>query len=92
MTSTPDPDEVAHAERALGEVIDEWMARRGVLSVEVARRWRNGEPTSEVGIRIVVEEKLPRDQVPPGELFPRRLAGFAVDVEQGKSPGLQTVD
>ena len=65
------------------------MARRGVVSVEVARRWRDGAPTDEVGIRVTVERVLPPDEVPEGELFPSSLEGFPVDVVEGRPPQLE---
>jgi hypothetical protein len=89
MTS-PDPESTRAAEAALAKVLEEWMARAGVVAVEVARRWRDGAPTDdEVGIRVTVERVLPADEVPEGELFPSSLEGFPVDVVEGRPPQLE---
>jgi hypothetical protein len=82
----PDPDQVKTAQHALEKVAGDWMARRGVVSVEVARRWRDGAPTNEVGIRVTVAKKLPPEDVPAGELLPEELEGVPVDVVEGKPP------
>lgn len=85
----PDPDPTEAARAALATVEREWIDRHGVVSVEVARRWRDGAPTDEVAIRVTVERRLPADQVPEGELFPRRLRGVPVDVVEGAPPKLE---
>jgi hypothetical protein len=66
------------------------MSRSRVVAVEVARRWEGGAPTDEVGIRVTVEEKLPPDDVPEGELFPSSLEGIPVDVVEGSPPQLES--
>ena len=78
-----DPEQVEHADRALATVPDEWLDRTGVIAVEVARRWAQGQPTDEVCIRVTVDEKLPVDQVPPGELFPGDHDGVSVQGVEG---------
>lgn len=85
----PDPASTSAAEAVLGRVVDEWVARRGVVSVEVARRWQDDAPTDEIGIRITVERLLPADQVPEGELFPSSLEGIPVDIVEGRAPQLE---
>ena len=87
--SGPGPESTGAAEAALARVVDEWMARRGVVSIEVARRWQEGAPTDQIGIRVTVERVLPADEVPAGELFPSSLEGFPVDVVEGRPPRLE---
>lgn len=87
--TNPDPDQTSHAQRALAGVVDDWFARRGVVSVGVARRWRGGVPTDEVGIRVTVERVLPRADVPEGEMFPDDIDGVPVDVVEGSAPRLE---
>jgi hypothetical protein len=86
----PDPDPTSTAQAALAPVLGEWMGRHGVVSVEVARRWRNGAPTDEVGIRVTVERLLPPDRVPDGELFPSEIGGVPVDLVEGSPPQPET--
>jgi hypothetical protein len=62
------------------------MARRGVVSVEVARRRDGDVPTGEVGIRVTVVNKLAPDDVPEDELFPESLGDIPVDVVEGRPP------
>jgi hypothetical protein len=85
----PDPDLTRKAQEALAKVADDWMSRSGVVAVEVARRWQGGAPTDQVGIRVTVERKLPRSQVPQSELFPSSLDGIPVDVVEGRRPQLE---
>jgi hypothetical protein len=87
--TNPDPDRTAEAQAALATVLDDWRARRGVVSIEVARRWRSGAPTADVGIRVTVERKLAPAEVPAGELFPSSVLDVPVDVVEGSPPGLE---
>lgn len=81
-----DPEHVKTATEALDAVRRDWMSRHGVISVEVARRWIDGVPTDQVGIRVTVEKLLPPDQVPEGEAFPEDLQGVPVDLVEGAAP------
>ena len=81
-----DPEHVKTATEALDAVRGEWMSRQGVISVEVARRWIDGAPTSEVGVRVTVEKKLAPEDVPSGEMFPETLGDVPVDVVEGTRP------
>ena len=86
----PDPALVNKAQDALAKVSADWISRSGVIALEVARRWRDGTPTNDVGIRVIVEQRLPPDQVPEGELFPGSLEGIPVDVVEGHPPQLES--
>ena len=88
----PDPESTSAAEAALAKVVDEWMTRRGVVSIEVARRWEDAGPTDQIGIRVTVERILPADEVAAGELFPSSLEGFPVDLVEGRPPHLERED
>jgi nicotinamide mononucleotide (NMN) deamidase PncC len=82
----PDPDLTRRAEAALARVAEAWLARPGVVSVEVARRRRDGAPTDEVGIRVTVEPGGKPGEAPAGAAFPDRLEGVPVDVVEGRPP------
>lgn len=88
--SKPDPVLVNLAQDALAKVSADWISRSGVVAVEVARRWIDGAPSNEVGIRVTVEQKLPPDEVPEGELFPGSLEGIPVDIVEGSPPQLES--
>jgi hypothetical protein len=85
----PDPDQTRKAQRALAKIADQWMARPGVVSVEVSRRWRDGAPTDEVGIRVTVDRTVPRGEAPSSDEFPSSLDGIPVDVVEGRPPQLE---
>lgn len=86
---SPDPDRVNAAQTSLANVVEEWMERPGVVSVEVARLWLAGDPTDEVAIRVTVERKRPIDEVPDGERFPTQLDGTPVQLVEGHAPQLE---
>ena len=77
------------AHEVLSSVAADWLARRGVISVEVARRWVDGAPTDEVAIRVTVERLLPEEEVPAGELIPDSVEGVPVDLREGDQPHLE---
>ena len=77
------------ADEVLNSVATDWLARDGVISVEVARRWVDGAPTDEVGIRVTLERLLPEDEVPDGQLFPDSVEGVPVDLREGDQPALE---
>ena len=81
-----DSEHVKTATEALDAVRGEWMSRQGVISVDVARRWIEGVPTDEVGIRVTVAKVLPPENVPEGEVFPEELKGVPVDLVEGTNP------
>lgn len=85
----PDPELTKRAQNALAKVEGDWMSRPGVVAVEVARRWQDNAPTDQVGIRVTVQRKLPRNEIPSSELFPRSLEGIPVDVVEGRPPKLE---
>ncbi|MEM9606118.1 MAG: hypothetical protein AAGA99_01775 [Actinomycetota bacterium] len=86
---TIDPEQVEHGQAALDDVRDEWLARHGVIAVEVARLWRDGQPVDEVCMRVTVERLLPPESVRTGELFPRHHEAVRVQVVEGHPPSPQ---
>ena len=56
-----------------------------VVGVAVGVRVRQGTPTGEPCLVVLVERKLPADQLGPGELLPSEIEGVPVDVvESGR--------
>ncbi len=86
----PDRDQTRKAQEALAKVAGDWMSRPGIVAVEVARRWQEGAPTDQVGIRVTVARKRPRSEMPSSELFPSSLSGIPVDVVEGRPPQLES--
>ena len=89
---TPDPESMRAAEAALATVADDWMARDGIASVELSRRWRDGAPTDEIAIRVTVASIRPDADVPAYEAFPTSVQGFPVEIVEGRSPAPERFD
>lgn len=74
----PDPETVQAATTELDRVRREWLARPGVTGVDVG--FDPAGEIDQVAIRVYVERKLPRTELPPHEIFPQRLGPFPVRV------------
>lgn len=84
-----DPENVRKAQNALDKVARVWSSFPGVISIEVARRWNDGAPSDELGIRVTVEDPaLARDEV-GNSFFPQELEGTPVDIVTGRQPSLE---
>jgi len=79
MAGEVSPQTVADAETELDKVRDDWLGRPGVRGVDVGldRRGEGG-----VAVRVYVERKLPREELPQPEVFPERLGRFPVEVRE----------
>ncbi|MEV4442703.1 hypothetical protein AB0K09_27550 [Streptomyces sp. NPDC049577] len=66
------------------------MSLPGVTAVGIGGRERGGEPTGEIVLRVYVERKKPRQDVPPEELIPAEIDGVPTDVaEMGRGELVQ---
>ncbi len=84
-----DPENVRKAQNALDKVARVWSSLPGVISVEVARRWKDGAPRDELGIRVTVEDPaFARDEA-GNQIFPQDLEGTPVDIVKGGRPSLE---
>lgn len=75
----------------LDNVRDEWMRRSGVTGIDVGFLWHGKTMSDQIGIRVKVEKLLEPEDVPEGELFPRHLGDFRVQVREEPRLGPQTV-
>jgi hypothetical protein len=75
-----DPEAMAHAEAVLQQVRDSWLRRPGVTAVDLGFRWRDGEITDELALRVHVVRKRPWAELHEWERFPKEVAGIPVDV------------
>jgi hypothetical protein len=75
-----DPDVMARAEAVLEQVRDSWLRRPGVTAVDLGFRWRGGNMTDEVALRIHVVRKRPWAELHAWERFPKEVAGIPVDI------------
>lgn len=75
----------------LNKVRAEWLRRPGVTAVDVGYKFKGGEMTDELAIRVHVRRKLPPEALSEHELFPERLGEFSVDVIEAEY-GPQTIE
>jgi hypothetical protein len=57
-----------------------FLAFRGVVGVGYGPKERGGKVEVWQAIVVLVEQKLPRNEVPPGELIPESFRGVPTDV------------
>ena len=80
MAETVSESTVQDAIAELDKVRDDLMERPGVTAVDVGLRYRGGELTDELAIRVHVARKLPREALAADQLLPEKLGRFPVDV------------
>jgi hypothetical protein len=61
---------------------DELMRKKHVVGVAVGLAQRDGEYTQEVALVVMVEQKVPLDQLAPEDRIPSELDGVPVDVQE----------
>ena len=74
------PEEMAKAEAALESVREEWLGREGVTAIDLGFKWRQGQMTDELAVRVHVVKKKTEIELSAGELFPKAIQGIPVDV------------
>jgi hypothetical protein len=58
----------------------------GVNAVAVGNKIKAGKKQDEVAIRVYVNKKRKKDEIPENELIPERIRGVSVDVMEGGKP------
>lgn len=76
------------AEAELMKVQGDWLKRPGVTAVDVGLKFKDGQLTDQIAVRVHVRRKLAPESLPPEEVFPERLGRVPVDVIEA-SYGLQ---
>jgi hypothetical protein len=74
------PEEMAKAESVLESVREEWLARDGVTAVDLGFKWRQGQMSDQLAIRVHVTKKIRAAELPADEIFPKEIQGIPVDV------------
>ena len=69
----------AHA-TAVEELLDPSKPRRNVIGVGSGVKWRNGQPTGEPALLVLVTQKLAKEEISGPDLVPSRLADMQTDV------------
>ena len=85
-------ERVNAAEAELNRVRGDWLRRPGVTAVDVGFRFVEGRMLDELAVRVHVKRKLPEDELPPGEVFPKNLGEFPVDVIEAEYAPQQTAE
>ncbi len=80
MSETIPESEVQAAVAELDKVRARLMERPAVTAVDVGLRYREGQLTDELAIRVHVARKLPRESLAAEQLLPETLGRFPVDV------------
>ena len=60
---------------------EELLAKANVQGVAVGFRLREGVPTDEIALVVMVSHKVPHDQLAPEDFVPSEIDGVPVDVQ-----------
>lgn len=74
--------DIARATAVQAKYAEELMALPNVVGVAVGLIQRGGNYSDEVGLVVMVEQKLPEAQLTPETTIPRELDGVPVDVQE----------
>jgi hypothetical protein len=66
--------------RAVEELLDPEEPRANVVGVASGVKWREGEPTGEPAVLVLVTHKLDKDELGRDDLVPTKLANVKTDV------------
>lgn len=58
------------------------MSKANVVGVGVGFQTRRGKRTGQVGLVVMVSQKLPIAQLQPGDVIPREIDGVPVDIQE----------
>lgn len=61
---------------------DELMARANVVGVGIGLRQKDGVPTNETALVVMVTRKVPLSQLKPEDVIPADLEGVPIDVQE----------
>jgi hypothetical protein len=60
----------------------ELLSKPNVVGIGVGVTEKGGQPTGEVGVVVLVDKKLPKDQLSPEDIIPSQIEGVPVDVKE----------
>lgn len=78
----PVEKQVERATDAQARYADTLMSKPHVVGIAVGYTMRSGVRTENVGVIVMVDRKVPQDQLAPEEIIPRELDGVPVDVQE----------
>jgi hypothetical protein len=62
---------------AVGELLDPERPRANVVGVATGVKWKNGQPTGEPALLVLVAQKLTKDQLTKADIRPDQSSGHA---------------
>ncbi len=74
--------QVQRASEVQARYADDLMRKPHVVGVAVGYASQGGKATPEIGLVVMVDEKLPPDQLDPQDMIPSELDGVRVDVQE----------
>jgi hypothetical protein len=78
MTQNAD---MAKAALVQAKYTDELMQKPHVVGVGLGQVQKDGQPTGEVGLVVMVDQKVPKSELAPEDVVPPVLDGVRVDVQ-----------
>lgn len=82
MSSNDINAQVMRASEAQQKYSDYLMSLPHVVGVAVGYTSKDGQREQEIGLIVMVDEKLPAAQLAPEQIVPRELDGVRVDVQE----------
>lgn len=73
--------DMAKAALVQAKYTDELMQKPHVVGVGLGLAQKDGQPTGEVALVVMVDQKLPQAQLAPEDMIPSELDGVRVDVQ-----------
>ena len=65
--------------------VDRLLNWPNVTAVDINYKTVSGQKTNQLSLVIWVRKKNSESQIPPGEILPKQIGGFAVDVIEGEA-------
>ena len=100
MLATADAVSVqkVHA-KAVGEFLDAERTRANVVGIGLGVKWKNGQPTGDPAVLVLVTHKIEKDALSKGDLIPAKVDEMQTDVLAigypmaggAEQPGIQTL-
>lgn len=78
--------QTAKANLVLAKYTDELMRKRHVVGVGIGIEQKDGVPTGEVCIVVMVDHKAPPDMMSEQDVIPAQLEGVRLDVQEIGTP------
>jgi hypothetical protein len=81
-SGNPDPQAASQRAQDVRRAYEqELLSKPNVVGVGVGVTEKGGQPTGKVGVVVLVDKKLPKDQLDPQDLIPTEIEGVPVDVK-----------